>query len=148
MKYSVKNRQESTVIRSSHSIFSNCEVGETEVENSFLSEDDELLDEELVALIEKDVENVQKTPKDGVPPGGVPHTERTRFKVVEKGKNHFDVLPHGWIVIDHVSGMPLYLHRGTRSVTLSRPYHLGTASARVSFHIISNVRRVTVSCRS
>ena len=26
--------------------------------------------------------------------------------------------------------MPIYLHRPTRSVTLSRPYHLGAASAR------------------
>ena len=53
--------------------------------------------------------------------------------MIEKGKNHFDVLPNGWVKVDHVSGMPLYLHRQSRSVTLSRPYHLGTAAARVSF---------------
>ena len=56
--------------------------------------------------------------------------ERTRYQLVDKGKNHFDVLPNGWVAIQHISGMPIYLHRPTRSVTLSRPYHLGAASAR------------------
>ena len=50
--------------------------------------------------------------------------------MVDKGQNHFDVLPNGWVAVPHVSGMPIYLHRPTRSVTLSRPYHLGAASAR------------------
>ena len=51
--------------------------------------------------------------------------------MIEKRKNHFDVLPQGWVKIDHESGVPIYLHRPSRSVTISRPYCLGTASARV-----------------
>ena len=53
--------------------------------------------------------------------------------MIEKRKNHFDVLPQGWVKIDHDSGVPIYLHRPSRSVTISRPYCLGTASARVIF---------------
>jgi len=40
-------------------------------------------------------------------------------------KNHFDILPENWIEVVHKSGMPIYLHRKTRVVTLSRPYFLG-----------------------
>lgn len=60
----------------------------------------------------------------------VPYAERIKFKMIEKRKNHFDVLPQGWVKIDHDSGVPIYLHRPSRSVTISRPYCLGTASAR------------------
>ena len=63
----------------------------------------------------------------------VPYAERIKFKMIEKRKNHFDVLPQGWVKIDHDSGVPIYLHRPSRSVTISRPYCLGTASARVIF---------------
>ena len=48
------------------------------------------------------------------------------------GKNHFDVIPNGWVVVEHISGMPIYLHRQSRSISVTRPYHLGPASARVS----------------
>ena len=64
----------------------------------------------------------------------VPYAERIKFKMIEKRKNHFDVLPQGWVKIDHDSGVPIYLHRPSRSVTISRPYCLGTASARVIFY--------------
>ena len=97
----------------------------------FESDSEEYLDQdELDALLEKDVEDLKKD--DNAASAVIEHTERTRFRLVDKGKNHFDVLPNGWVVVDHVSGMPIYLHRPTRSVTLSKPYHLGTASARVS----------------
>lgn len=50
----------------------------------------------------------------------------------EKGQNHFEVLPEGWVQVTHNSGMPLYLHKVARVVTLSRPYFLGPGSVRVS----------------
>lgn len=57
-----------------------------------------------------------------------------KFKTVleEKGHNHFEVLPEGWLQITHNSGMPIYLHKTSRVVTMARPYFLGTGSIRVS----------------
>ncbi|KAL5274371.1 DGCR8 family protein [Megaselia abdita] len=56
-----------------------------------------------------------------------------RFKTVmeEKGHNHFEVLPEGWVQITHTSGIPVYLQRKTRVVSVSRPYYLGPGSARL-----------------
>ena len=53
---------------------------------------------------------------------------------MERGKNHFTVLPEGWIQVRHFSGMPVYLHKQTRVVTLSKPYVLGPLSVK-SHHI-------------
>ena len=97
------------------------EVQIESIENTDSEEDSELdfedVDEELEAARQAAAEKGQKE---------IPIVaERTKFKLVDKGQNHFDVLPNGWVKIQHVSGMPIYLHRPTRSVTLSRPYHLG-----------------------
>lgn len=54
--------------------------------------------------------------------------------LIEKGQNHFDVLPEGWIQVTHNSGMPLYLHKTTRVCTLSKPYFLGPGSVRVTIY--------------
>lgn len=51
--------------------------------------------------------------------------------LVEKGHNHFDILPEGWVEVTHNSGIHLYLHKNTRVCTLSKPYFLGPGSARV-----------------
>lgn len=48
----------------------------------------------------------------------------------EKGRNHFEMLPEGWVQVTHDSGMPLYLHRQSRVCSLSRPYFLGPGSVR------------------
>ncbi|XP_037948587.1 microprocessor complex subunit DGCR8-like isoform X1 [Teleopsis dalmanni] len=55
-----------------------------------------------------------------------------RFKTVleEKGHNHFEVLPEGWVQVTHNSGMPLFLHKKARVVSASRPYFLGAGSVR------------------
>lgn len=50
--------------------------------------------------------------------------------VLEKGQNHFEVLPEGWVKVTHDSGMPLYLHRHSRVCSVSRPYFLGPGSVR------------------
>ena len=61
-----------------------------------------------------------------------PSEEKVRHFLIEKGKNHFEVLPQGWIKTYHNSGIPVYLHRPTRVVTASRPYFIGPGSIRVS----------------
>ncbi|XP_037051597.1 microprocessor complex subunit DGCR8 [Bradysia coprophila] len=55
-----------------------------------------------------------------------------KFKIVleEKGQNHFEVLPEGWVKVTHNSGIPLYLHTQARVCTVSRPYFLGPGSVR------------------
>lgn len=57
--------------------------------------------------------------------------ERDKTVLINKGHNHFDILPEGWIQVTHNSGMPLYLHKTTRVCTLSKPYFLGPGSVRV-----------------
>uniref|UniRef100_A0A5S6QQ98 DRBM domain-containing protein n=1 Tax=Trichuris muris TaxID=70415 RepID=A0A5S6QQ98_TRIMR len=53
-------------------------------------------------------------------------------KVVLRNRieEYFEVLPDGWIEITHRSGLPVYLHKGSRVCALSRPYFLGPGSAR------------------
>jgi len=89
--------------------------------------DETIPDEELMAILEKDIEEAKKV---GAESAKVQHTERIKYKLKHKGSNHFDVMPNGWIEIPHVSGMPIYLHKFSRSVSLSRPYNIGKASAR------------------
>lgn len=60
-----------------------------------------------------------------------PFEEKDKVVLIEKGQNHFDILPEGWIQVTHNSGMPLYLHKVTRVCTLAKPYFLGSGSARV-----------------
>jgi len=55
---------------------------------------------------------------------------KTRHTLRHIGKDPFEVLPDGWIEVVHESGMPIYLNRKTRIVSLSKPYHIGRGSAR------------------
>ncbi|XP_022901035.2 microprocessor complex subunit DGCR8 [Onthophagus taurus] len=59
-----------------------------------------------------------------------PFEQKEKIILIEKGHNHFEVLPEGWIQVTHNSGMHLYLHKSSRVCTLSRPYFLGPGSAR------------------
>lgn len=54
---------------------------------------------------------------------------------IEKGKNHFEVLPEGWLAVTHNSGLPIYMHKASRVCSLSRPYFLGPGSLRVTNNI-------------
>lgn len=58
--------------------------------------------------------------------------EKLKVVLEERGKNHFEVLPAGWVDISHNSGIPVYLHKATRVCCVSRPYFLGPGSVRVS----------------
>lgn len=57
--------------------------------------------------------------------------------------HHFEppALPADWVAVPHVSGATVYLHKPTRVVTLSRPYHVSTSNTikvckelRIEYH--------------
>ncbi|XP_050539800.1 microprocessor complex subunit DGCR8-like [Daktulosphaira vitifoliae] len=56
--------------------------------------------------------------------------EYEKIVLEEVCKNHFDILPENWIEATHKSGMPIYLHKKSRVVTLSRPYFLGPGNPK------------------
>lgn len=109
------------------------------------------------SMLEKDVDGNTinlpcKRTVDGDPIDKTPqHEERNRIVLIsmisniiksktklflfllERGQNHFEILPEGWVEITHFSGMPVYLHKQSRVCTLSKPYYLGQGSARVCF---------------
>lgn len=84
--------------------------------------------EELDNLLE---ENLPEGMKSSGPKAKA-YEERFKEVLEEKGRNHFEVLPEGWVQATHVSGMPLFLHTASRVCTASRPYFLGPGSVRVS----------------
>ncbi|KAJ8711515.1 hypothetical protein PYW07_008757 [Mythimna separata] len=83
-------------------------------------------------------DEIEKMLEEDLPDGfkGVPKQKEkayiTRQKIVleEKGVNHFEVLPLDWIMVRHISGMPIYMHRASRVCTLSKPYFLGMGNTR------------------
>lgn len=61
------------------------------------------------------------------------------FGISEKGKNHFEVLPEGWLQVTHNSGLPIYMHKASRVCSVSRPYFLGPGSLRVCAYYIVEI---------
>lgn len=59
-----------------------------------------------------------------------PFVEKEKAILIEKGINHFDVLPEGWIQVIHNTGLHIYLHKAGRVCTLARPYFLGPGSEK------------------
>ncbi|KAL9981043.1 hypothetical protein ACROYT_G009699 [Oculina patagonica] len=57
-------------------------------------------------------------------------TEPERRVIIMKGNLPKLALPDGWIALNHRSGGIIYLHKPTRVVTWSRPYHIGGGSVR------------------
>lgn len=60
-------------------------------------------------------------------------SEKRNCKTVleERGRNHFEVLPEGWVQIVHNCGIPVYLQiNRTRVCCVARPYFLGPGSVR------------------
>ncbi|OWF55992.1 microprocessor complex subunit DGCR8-like [Mizuhopecten yessoensis] len=98
------------------------DLGEVEGENEgeFYSDDD-LEDSEIYAWLDEGFE--RRTT------GDCP-IQREKVVLTERGTNPFEVLPEGWVVITHNSGMPVYLHKASRVCTLARPYFLGPGSVR------------------
>uniref|UniRef100_A0A0K8VIC8 Microprocessor complex subunit DGCR8 n=1 Tax=Bactrocera latifrons TaxID=174628 RepID=A0A0K8VIC8_BACLA len=102
------------------------ENGDTNFDNGdgYESSDLDIDDNEIENLLNENLPDDLKEPKK-------PKYEE-RFKTVleEKGHNHFEVLPEGWVQVTHNSGMPLFLHKQSRVVSASRPYFLGHGSVR------------------
>lgn len=65
--------------------------------------------------------------------------EYEKIVMEEVCKNHFDILPENWIEATHKSGMPVYLSKKTRVVTLSRPYFLGPGDPRTHLAPLSAI---------
>ncbi|XP_056642351.1 microprocessor complex subunit DGCR8 [Diorhabda sublineata] len=93
--------------------------------------DSDIPDEEIDKMLEEALENrKRKASEAGIDNEEIPFEEKNKILLIEKGQNHFDVLPEGWIQVIHNSGMPIYLHKASRVCCLSRPYFLGPGSAR------------------
>lgn len=112
-----------------------------ETEEAYESEesldyDSDIPDEEVEKMLEEALERKKRKAAEAgldIENVDVAFEEKTKVVLVEKEKNHFDVLPEGWLQVTHNSGMPIYLHKSTRVCTLSRPYFLGPGSARKHF---------------
>ncbi|CAL4102194.1 unnamed protein product, partial [Meganyctiphanes norvegica] len=104
------------------------------------SYDSEVPEEEIDALLEEGLPEEMKGPRKRrrdpnyeEEKGDAQHPhyeEKEKMVLVEKGSNHFEILPEGWVQITHNSGMPVYLHRPSRVCTMSKPYFLGQGSVR------------------
>ncbi|XP_066985829.1 microprocessor complex subunit DGCR8 isoform X1 [Macrobrachium rosenbergii] len=98
--------------------------------------DSEVPEEEIDALLEEGLPEEMKGPRkrkrDAIIGEGeeAPYDEREKLVLIEKGNNHFEVLPEGWVQVTHNSGMPVYLHKQSRVCTMSKPYFLGQGSVR------------------
>ncbi|KRT79665.1 hypothetical protein AMK59_8798, partial [Oryctes borbonicus] len=107
-----------------------------EIENESESErseysDSDIPDEEVERMLEEALIKKKRTASEANSDEEVkPFEQKEKVILIEKGHNHFEVLPEGWVQVTHNSGMHLYLHKTTRVCTLSKPYFLGPGSAR------------------
>ncbi|XP_050506716.1 microprocessor complex subunit DGCR8 [Diabrotica virgifera virgifera] len=93
--------------------------------------DSDIPDDEIEKMLEEALEKRKRKAADaGLDDEEIPFEEKNKILLIEKGQNHFDVLPEGWIQVTHNSGMPIYLQKVSRVCSLSRPYFLGPGSAR------------------
>ncbi|CAK1541387.1 unnamed protein product [Leptosia nina] len=85
----------------------------------------EIPEVEIEKMLDEDLpEDFKGTPK----PKEKPYVLRSKTIMEEKGVNPFEVLPLDWICARHMSGIPVYMHRPTRVVTLAKPYCLGKSN--------------------
>ncbi|XP_039267488.2 microprocessor complex subunit DGCR8-like [Styela clava] len=95
-------------------------------------DDEEYEDEELhetennVAdgqLPSSNLNNSEDANGENQPEGLLGYKYKTVLKHVSP-KASTEPLPEGWVVLTHTTGIPLYLHKKTKVVTLSRPFTL------------------------
>lgn len=91
----------------------------------FRMEGDDLEDSMDETVGEKSTESSQTSQSTGQPK--IYHRWTVKGYWQDKHKH---ALPDGWCEVFHTSGFPLYFHKQTRVVTLSRPYFLGSVSVR------------------
>ncbi|CAH1153607.1 unnamed protein product [Phaedon cochleariae] len=108
------------------------ETDENEESDNAVDYDSDIPDDEIEKMLEEALERKKRKASEAglETEDDIPFEEKTKIVLIEKGQNHFDILPEGWIQVAHNSGMPIYLHKITRVCTLSRPYFLGPGSAR------------------
>lgn len=127
----IDNAQEGNVPNNIHKFHILDETEEHEDSDNFTEYDSDVPDDEIEKMLEEALESKKRTASEaGFDDEKIALQEKSKTVLVEKGTNHFDVLPEGWIQVTHDSGMPLYLHKVSRVCTLSRPYFLGPGSAR------------------
>ncbi|XP_061189547.1 microprocessor complex subunit DGCR8-like [Saccostrea echinata] len=90
------------------------------------SDEDDLDDNEIYAWLEEGVSKKSLKPEDAEEGP----SQREKLVLQEKGSDPFDMLPEGWVLVTHNSGMPVYLHKQSRVVTFSKPYFIGPGSVR------------------
>lgn len=95
--------------------------------NDAFEKSTELDNDELYDLLDKVYQEKNKNPDENKKKGVTKDDFKEYEKIVleEVCKNHFDILPENWIEATHKSGMPVYLHKKSRVVTITRPYFLG-----------------------
>lgn len=109
---------------------SNSESENGESGGEYTSESDfEMDNDELENLLDEPLpEELKNKKKDSQ------YEEKFKTVLIDKARNHFEVMPEGWVQVSHNSGMPLYLHKSSRVCTMSRPYFLGPGSVRVGIY--------------
>ncbi|GFT92350.1 microprocessor complex subunit DGCR8 [Trichonephila clavipes] len=89
--------------------------------------------DEIDAMLEEGLMHGKPTDKnddDDDDSKDIEHEEKEKVILKVRGRDHFDVLPEGWIEVTHNSGMPIYLHKQSRVCSVSQPYFLGPGSTR------------------
>lgn len=102
-----------------------------ELEDELVSSDTEPEGETAEKQAELDDEDIHSMLESGVQQSAE-SVRRTYTRVVMRPLNEIDlhVLPEDWIEVSHFSGIPVYLDRRRRVISVSRPYHLGNSSVR------------------
>ncbi|PIO67647.1 hypothetical protein TELCIR_10594 [Teladorsagia circumcincta] len=88
---------------------------------------DDLYDDSLDVhdILEEAVDKIKKEAEDSEPTPVIWKYVPERLE-----HDHFMNLPEGWARITHNSGMPVYLHRKSRVISLAKPYFIGTQGVR------------------
>ncbi|KAK5977674.1 WW domain-containing protein, partial [Trichostrongylus colubriformis] len=96
-------------------------------EDQELEDEDDLYDDALDVhdILEEAVDKIKKEAEESEP---IPVIWKYVPERLEH--DHFMNLPEGWARITHNSGMPVYLHRKSRVISLSKPYFIGTQGVR------------------
>ncbi|KAK6055889.1 hypothetical protein COOONC_06606 [Cooperia oncophora] len=96
-------------------------------EDQDLEYEDDLYDDgvDVHDILEEAVDKIKKEAEESEP---IPIIWKYVPERLEH--DHFMNLPEGWARITHNSGMPVYLHRKTRVISLAKPYFIGTQGVR------------------
>ena len=106
------------------------ELGASDINNN--DDNDSLGDDEVDRMLEEKVPNAKTNATENIEP----QAKIKKLVMEERGFSEvMEVLPPGWTIVTHVSGIPLYFHKDSRVVTASRPYELGCSSSLRKHHL-------------